>query len=149
MTERMTTVLSYLEESARNFANKVAFFDKDTEITFSELRMRAIDLAYVLQGTLTGRNNPVLVFLPKSVDCITAFMGILYSGNFYTPTDVRFPAEKVNSVIDTLHPSAVIVNDSTEEKFLKICNGNAPCDIINLDKVPQSGKYAEIGRAHV
>lgn len=143
MTERLTTVLSYLEESAKNFANKVAFFDKDKKITFSELRMRAIDLAYVLQGTLAGRNNPVLVFLPKSVDCITAFMGILYSGNFYTPTDVRFPAEKVNSVIDTLHPSAVIVNDSTEEKFLKICNGIAPCKIINLDKVPESGKYED------
>ena len=130
-----TSVLSYLEESAGKYPNKTAFFDEKTEITFSELKDRAVGLGRHIKGQLAGSRNPVLVYLPKSVNSIIAFMGILYSGNFYTPTDVRFPAEKVLSVMDALHPSAVIVDGKTKEKFLKFA-GDRDIKIINIEEVP-------------
>lgn len=131
-----TSVLSYLEESARKYPNKTAFFDEKTEITFSELRNRAIGLGRHIKGQLAGNRNPVLVYLPKSVSSTVAFMGILYSGNFYTPTDVRFPAEKVISVMDALHPSAVIVDGKTKEKFLKFA-GDRDIKLINIEEIPE------------
>lgn len=90
------SVLEYLEETAKRLPDKVAFFDAKTEITFAQLREKAIDLAFVLMDKLKKRRNPVLVYLPKEVSSIVAFMGILYSGNFYTTTDIRFPEKKVN-----------------------------------------------------
>lgn len=131
-----TSVLTYLEESARKYPNKTAFFDENTEITFSDLRNRAIGLGRHIKGQLDGNRNPVLVYLPKSVSSIVAFMGILYSGNFYTPTDVRFPAEKVISVMDALHPSAVIVDGKTKEKFLKFA-GDRDIKLINIEEIPE------------
>ena len=115
----MNSVLCYLEETAKRLPDKVAFFDLEHEITFMGLRKRAIDLAFAIQSALPGRRNPILTYLPKSVENIVAFMGILYSGNFYTPTDIRFPEEKVKSIISTLNPSAIIVDNKTKEKLGK------------------------------
>ena len=58
------------------------------------------------------RQMPVLVYLPKSVMTLVSFVGVLYSGNFYTPTDVKFPYEKVNSIMKCLKPE-VIITDRT------------------------------------
>ena len=137
-----TTVLSYLEESAVKYADKVAFFDEQSSITFAELRKRAIDLGYHIRGCLEGRRNPVLVYLPKTVESIVAFMGILYSGNFYTPTDIRFPEEKVLSVVEALHPAAVVVNGETREKFQGFA-ADRDLRMIDLDEVAETGHYED------
>lgn len=136
------SVLCYLEDTVRQYPAKVAFFDLQAEITFSDLRKRAIDIAFWVKQNLNGRRNPVLTFLPKSVENVVAFMGILYSGNFYTPTDIRFPAEKVKSVIDALQPAAIMVNNETMDKLKKIGVDEATV-IINLDEVPVSNRYDE------
>ncbi|MBE5923085.1 MAG: amino acid adenylation domain-containing protein [Lachnospiraceae bacterium] len=129
-----TTVLSYLEDSAVKYSDKVAFFDNDNNITFSELRNVATHLGFFIKSQLLGKRNPVLVYLPKDITSIIAFMGILYSGNFYTPTDIRFPAEKVISVMKALKPKAVVVNNKTKEKFLKFVN-EWDVKLINIDEI--------------
>lgn len=128
-----STVLSYLEESAVKYRDKVAFFDERSEITFHDLRSRALVLASYIKSRVDGKRNPVLVYLPKAVESIVAFMGILYSGNFYTPTDIRFPAEKVLSVMKALGPKAVMVNSETKEKFLKFASG-WDVELLNIDE---------------
>ena len=137
-----TTVLSYLEESAVKYADKTAFFDEKNSITFSVLRNRAIDLGWHIRRHLDGRRNPILVYLPKTVESIVAFMGILYSGNFYTPTDIRFPAEKVLSVIDALHPAAVVVDRETEKKLRNFAP-DRDFQIINMDEAEETGLYGD------
>ncbi len=137
-----TSVLSYLEDSAVKYADKVAFFDENNSITFSNLRKRAIDVGYFITKRLEGKRSPILIYLPKTIESIVAFMGVLYSGNFYTPTDIRFPAEKVLSVIDTLHPEAVIVDSKTAEKFLEFASDRS-VRMINIDDVEETGLYED------
>lgn len=134
-----TTVLSYLEESAKTYSDKTAFFDDKTEITFSGLRDQAVNLGWYIKERLNGKRNPILVYLPKEVCSIVAFMGILYSGNFYTPTDIRFPAEKVLSVMDALHPAAVVVNSKTKGKFLSFV-GERNVEVIDIEMVPKDAR---------
>lgn len=139
------SVLCYLEETVKRFPEKTAFFDKENAITFKELRNRAIDTAFFIQASISGRRNPILTYLPKSVENIVAFMGILYSGNFYTPTDIRFPEEKVKSIIDTLKPAAIIVNTKTKEKLSKF-QGLDDVRLIDMDEVSCTNRYEEGGR---
>lgn len=136
------SVLCYLEETAERLPDKVAFFDVETEITFGDLRKRGIDLAFAIQEKLNGRRNPILTYVPKSVKNIVAFMGILYSGNFYTPTDVRFPEEKVKSIVDTLNPAAIIVDNSSKKKLESFAWAKDIC-LINMDEVAVSNRYDE------
>ena len=136
------SVLCYLEETAARLPDKVAFFDAEGEITFEQLRKSAVDIAFAIQEKVGGRRNPILTYIPKSVKNITAFMGILYSGNFYTPTEVRFPEEKVRSIVETLHPAAILVDTKSKEK---LCGYEWTKDIclINVDEVAKSGRYEE------
>ena len=44
------SVLCYLEETASRIPDKVAFFDMENEITFNQLRNRAIDTAFAIRS---------------------------------------------------------------------------------------------------
>lgn len=135
------SVLSYLEDSVKTYPDKIAFFDQDNSITFSRLKDKAVETATAINKVVPGRKNPILVYLPKAVECVVAFMGILYSGNFYTPIDIRFPKEKAQSVIEALKPVAVIVNDKTKEKFNKL-DDIEYIKQINIDKVDALDDYS-------
>jgi len=103
------TVLHYLEKTVQKFPDKTAIQDQNGSISFAELREKAISLAgYIADKLLNKTRLPILVYLPKSKESIIAFMGILYSGNIYTPTNVRFPFPKVQGIIDVLSPALYI-----------------------------------------
>lgn len=47
-------------------------------------------------------------------------LGIVYSGNFYTPTNVDFPSNKISTTIETLSPSLIITDTNNKSKLLEI-----------------------------
>lgn len=114
-------VLHYLERTATKFPDKPAVSDENGQYTFSELRKISLSIAAKIQEILKGkRSQPILVYLPKGKECIAAFMGIVYSGNIYTPTDVRFPFPKVQGIIDVLNPVLYI----SDKKNMQILQSN-------------------------
>ena len=118
-----TLVTDYLEKTADNFPDKVAFADDNTSMTFSELRDSSRRVATVLAKHGFFK-QPVAIYLDKSPACIAAFMGVAYSGNFYTPIDVKMPASRVEKIIDTLQPRAIITDEEHRleaEKFAGNC----------------------------
>ena len=52
--------------------------------------------------------------MPKGVDTLCCFMGIVYSGNYYVPLDYHSPLERVKSIIDVLEPLAIICLDKKD-----------------------------------
>lgn len=127
------SVLTYLEETVKKYPDKVAICDDKTEITFLELRKRAFCIASEINTRCGVKKAPVMVYLQKSVNSIVAFMGVLYSGNFYTPTDVEFPFEKVRGIISQLNPSLYVTDSKYKEKLLQ--NGIDERYVINIDEL--------------
>ncbi len=127
------SVIRYLDQTAESFPNKAAVIDKDGSITFRELRDNGRKIGKAISGKLGCSKKPVFVYLPKSVKMISAFMGILYSGNFYTPTDVSFPFEKVKGILDALKP-ALILTDEKHAETLKEHGVEAEL-LLNIDSV--------------
>lgn len=107
-------VTDYLNESANSYPKKIAFMDIKKEITFSELKNSSQTLATELIRSNIFK-KPVMVYLEKGVDVIISFMGIAYSGNFYTPIDVTMPVERIEKIAETLNPEVII----TDKKNLK------------------------------
>ena len=62
-----TSILEYLEESARKYPDKTAFADEHTSCTFKELEQTARRTGTALAKYFTPR-NPVPVFMEKSVE---------------------------------------------------------------------------------
>ena len=92
-------VTDYLDKSSNNFPNKVAFADTKRAITFHDLQVESKKI-----GTSLLLNHyqkkPIAIYLDKSVECLCSFMGVAYSGNYYTDIDVSMPIERVIKIID-------------------------------------------------
>ena len=105
----MKNVIEYLLHSAITHPDKIAFEDESRSITFGELKKASISVAASIQKTLGDTfNQPIAIYMEKSVECIVAAMGIVYSGNFYTPIDKNSPQERISKILSALEPVAII-----------------------------------------
>ncbi|EOH5627322.1 AMP-binding protein [Campylobacter coli] len=114
----MTThIYNFLEKSLIKFSEKTAFvepFAKERkEITYKDFDLFSKKLASEILKTL--KNNkptqaPVLIILPKGIDCLISFFGVALSGNFYTLLDEKSPKERVEKVIEVLKPKLFITS---------------------------------------
>ena len=133
------TVLHYLEETSRRHGDKTAIVDQSGSISFSALRENALKVAGYISIHLEGRrNSPVFVYLPKSKETIVCFLGIAYSGNLYSLTDVKFPYEKADKIISALDPALIITDSKNINKLRE--NGVSADKIVLYDDIIQECK---------
>lgn len=106
----MKNILEMLEYSAERFPDKYVFRDENTDITYAEFLTTAKSI-----GTDIAKhginNKPIAVIAERSVGCLAAMFGVLYSGNFYTVIDSEMPPERVKAIFETLKPAAVAVTE--------------------------------------
>lgn len=96
-------ILEYLEKTAKRLPDKIAFSGAEGTITFAELEETAKRIGTYLTR-FGGRSCPIAVMMQKTPVSVAAFLGAVYSGNFYTPIDVTMPKERVLSILHTLQP---------------------------------------------
>jgi len=77
-----------------------------------------LSLSHVLHKENTI-NQPVLVYLPKSLEAIVSFAGILLSGNFYVPIDIKSPQKRIEKIIQDLTPYRIISTHAYKD-YLKV-----------------------------
>lgn len=105
-----SNVLEYLETTAGRLPDHMAIAEKARQISFGELRTTALQLANCVLQISDVTCSPVAVLLPKSIDSVVAFAGILYSGNFYVPLDQKAPIDRLRVILSNLEPACVITN---------------------------------------
>lgn len=107
------------------FPDKAAVVDEHSTLTYRDLDQKARKIANLIQARCAGTiNRPVAVYMEKSADCLAAFMGIVYSGNFYSPMDVHSPRERIDKILNVLRPMAVVTDGRRQAAF--------PCETIDL-----------------
>ncbi|MBR2524223.1 MAG: amino acid adenylation domain-containing protein [Clostridiales bacterium] len=116
-------VTDYLDKTAARFPDKTAFIDSDRSISFSELRSEAIIIAnaIIARGIF---KRPVLLFMEKSVSLVSAFLGVAYSGNFYSPIDVTMPDDRIMKIFEILDP-ALVITDKKHSDILRSIDNDA------------------------
>ena len=113
------SVLEWLEESAVRYADKTALVDEWERYTYKEYHDKAVGIADAIIATGLGSKKPVVVYLNKSIKVLASFMGIAYTGNFYSPIDIDMPAQRVNRILEVLEPEVVITTKELKEEFAK------------------------------
>ena len=106
----MTNVLEYLENTAARNPDRIAVADGQKEYT----RAQFLDLCRRVGSGLLGITKcrrPVIVFMEKGVDTLTAFFGTVYSGAFYTLADPQLLAHRHRQIWESLR-SEVVITDS-------------------------------------
>lgn len=130
----MKNILELVESSALKFPDKIAFTDEDNSITYSELEKMARNIGtYLLK--FNTRNQPIAVLLDKTVFAVAAFFGVAYSGNFYTVIDSAMPADRIESIFESLCPIAVITDKIHIETARKVKNSG---EIISIENAVET-----------
>lgn len=110
------TAVDFLFRTVALVPDSVAVSDESGSLTFRELFANACALSERLADA-GSRNQPILVYLPKSVSAIVSFAAVLLSGNCYVPIDIRSPYERKMKIIADLGPAKVITRRDYESEI--------------------------------
>ena len=119
----ITNILTYLDDSASHFPDKIAIADDKNALTFAEWKCYAEAIGSAL-GRVFERQmrKPVLVFVDRRVEGLVGFMGVVESGNFYVPIDCKMPDQRVKLINDVLNPIAAITTTAADDRILDLIN---------------------------
>ena len=108
------SVLQWLEDSVRNYPEKVAFTDPASELTYLQLGINAQKVGSFL-GTKISMNEPVSFYLEKSTIAIAGMFGAVYAGGFYSLLDTRQPEVRLNKILDVLESKILLTDEANYE----------------------------------
>ncbi len=110
------SVTEWLDATEKQYPEKMAIVSKDYSYSYRELKKNAMGIAATVIATGTVK-KPIAVFLKKDARVIVSFMGIAYSGNFYTPIDVNMPDNRIKKILEILKPEIVICDSETSDRI--------------------------------
>lgn len=107
-------VLDYLDSTVKRVPDKIAFANETEALTFQQVydQNRALATFFMEKGLY---KEPIVVFMNKHPKTITAFFGVINSGNFYVPIDEEMPRIRIDLILDNLKPRAIICDAQTVE----------------------------------
>jgi len=109
-----TNILEYLEYTVTRVPDKVAFANEHMGITFRETYDQARAVGSFLHSEGFYR-QPVVVFMKKHPTTLVSFFGTIYSGNYYVPLDDEMPRHRIDLILRTLNPAAMICDEDTAQ----------------------------------
>ena len=114
------SVLSWLDETAKRLPNKLALQDISGNITYQGYRSKSLAIAYKIVELNKGEmKKPIVVYLEKGKEVLVSFMGVAYSGCFYSPIDTEMPQSRVDKILEVLKPEIVITTNKLKTNFEK------------------------------
>lgn len=117
------SIIDIIEKKSKELPEKEIFIDSKRRVTYKEFTNNSKAIGTYIHNKTNITNKPVLIFIDKTVNCLEAMMGILYSGNFYTILDVKSPKNRIESIIENLNAS-IIITDSKNQKKLEALDLN-------------------------
>lgn len=138
-------LIEYFINTCSTFPDKTAVVENENRISFQNLYERTVLLGKLLLEKKDILNKPVAVYLPKSIHCVTADLGIMFSGNAYLNLDVKSPSQRVSAILNLVEPEFIV----TTNAFKKNIEGVYPeSKLILIDEIDfgQSLDYNKEGK---
>ncbi|WMJ86931.1 amino acid adenylation domain-containing protein [Anaerocolumna sp. MB42-C2] len=103
----MKNILEYLEVSAEKYPDKTVAEDINNICSYKELLHNAKGIGSSL-AAYESPGNPVIVFMDKSIEALTAFMGIVYAGCFYILINPDQPVYRIRQILEVTNANYII-----------------------------------------
>lgn len=116
----ISNVTEWLDKTAERFPQKLAVYDEEGQLSFCDYRKKALALARELISITSAAKRPIITYLKDSAKTLVSFSAIAYSGNFYSPIDIRIPEAQVKKMLDVLQPEVVITDRALQSRFREL-----------------------------
>lgn len=112
----MNSAVRLLDRAAARWPDRCAAEDEKKSLTYREYRdvSRRVGSGLLAAGC---QGRPVVVYLPKSVDMLTVFMGTMYAGGPYVPVDASIPLSRLEKIVDSVRPGAIVTDADHQGKL--------------------------------
>ncbi len=125
-------VIEYFIETVKNNGNKIAVIEGENKINFTDLDRKSKILASNIIDRVNVSNQPIAIFLPKTIDSVMSDIAITYSGNVYMNLDIKTPMDRINNIVSLIEPKLIITN-SIYLKQVESLGLSQP--VLNLDTI--------------
>lgn len=102
-------ILDYLEQSTIRHPDKVVFSEGEKSIDYKTLSQYAKGIGSgIINEFDHPKRQPIVVFVDRNIESLVIFMGVVYSGSFYVPIDIKMPKRRIQLILETLQPVAAV-----------------------------------------
>ena len=108
------TLVRLFDEVCAGLETRTALSFGSEHMTYAQLRQAAHGVASGLLARGIGRGDLVGICLDRGCTMIVAMLGVIKSGAGYLPMDVRYPAARLQEIVDDAKPALVIVELGSE-----------------------------------
>ncbi|MCP3178145.1 amino acid adenylation domain-containing protein [Desulfuromonas sp. KJ2020] len=132
----------YLKDAALRWPEKTALTDGSKSISYRQLSASSTKVALCLQDLGVLRQDRVIIYQQRSIDTITAILGILKADAVYIPIDHKTPFERWVRIVRDAEPRLILCDEKTmpQAKAALECLGVAiPMMLMSDQEVPLSG----------
>ena len=126
----MKNVLEWLEASESLYPDKAVYIEAFKSFTFHDVLNASRNIGTVL-ADVKG-SAPIAVISGRKVETITAYLGIVYSGHAYAPIDGKLPRHRIDIIIETLKPSAILADSDNMDLAKELSRG---IPVFELEKI--------------
>lgn len=119
-------ILDWLERAAECTPERTAYDSPVRRLTWEEVRNQAKRIGIRIARCIPAQ-SPVLILMDKSPDCVTAMLGAVYAGCFYTPLDSTMPETRMKLVAQVLQPAFVICEEKFRQTALQVAGEAILC----------------------
>ncbi len=116
----INSAVRLLDNANEKFCDNVALTDENGSLTYGEYKKTAMNVAGGLLKYIDNSNmvKPVVVCMKKSKEMVCTFMGIMYCGGCYVPTQSDIPLSRLKKIVENLSPVLIVYDDTTKEHVL-------------------------------
>jgi len=117
----------YLENSARNYPDKIAVRFEGQEVTFQELDIACNHMAQGLSDVGLGPGDRCVVMMPNSIQSITVYYALAKLGAVMVLVNFLFRIHELEHILTDSKPKAFIGSEPHLEEIRKVLEkGNGP-----------------------
>jgi amino acid adenylation domain-containing protein len=114
--EREKTIQILFEEQVSRTPDNIAVEFLHEKITYSDLNLKANQLANKLRKRGVKPNDFVMVIVERSIELIIAILAVLKSGGAYVPIDPLYPVERIQYMLKNCNADTIITQRGFEHK---------------------------------
>jgi amino acid adenylation domain-containing protein len=101
-------------QSAESTPDSVALRVDGSSYSYADLGRHAVGIADWIARQGSNEPEKVAILGGRSYECYAGLLGACWSGAAYVPLNPRLPAARLRTVLETIHPDAILVDEEGE-----------------------------------
>ena len=137
--EKLETIVDFLENSERNYPDKVCLIFEEKEYTYQEINKSAANIAKIL-AQKTKKGDVVALLLANTPEFVFSYFGILKSGCVALLISANVADESLIFQIEKTNPK-IIISRSNYESKLGRTGVLQKADYLDIEKISSAGDF--------